>query len=75
MKDLLNEWSEIQTQPRSGMQTVGSIQERTNKEMQILEALLAAGCSQIPNESFDVRFMLQDRRRTLQEMHDRLSRI
>ena len=73
MQELLTKWSELKKQPRQGMQTVDSVQQHISEELQILEPLLAAGCSQIPDEPFDVRFMIQDRKRLLREMHDRLS--
>jgi len=73
MKELFDKWSEIQKQPRHGMPTVGSVQQRISEELQVLEALRAAGCLQIPGEAFDVRFLIDDRHRLLREMHDRLS--
>jgi predicted RNA-binding Zn-ribbon protein involved in translation (DUF1610 family) len=70
MQESLARWSELKKQPRQGMQTVGSIQQRISEELQILEPLLAAGCSQIADEPFDVRFMIQDRKRLLREMEN-----
>ena len=75
MKELLDRWSELKKLSQPFPHTVGSVQQRISEELQILEPLLAAGCSQIPDEPFDVRFMIQDRKRLLREMHDRLSQI
>jgi hypothetical protein len=73
MKELLDKWSDIQRQPRHGVPTVGSVQQRISEELQILEALRAAGCTHIPDEPFDVQFFIDDRRRLLREMQERLS--
>jgi hypothetical protein len=73
MNKLLTKWSEIQKEPRQSMETVGSVQERVSEELQVLEALRAAGWSQIPGEAFDVQFLIQDRHRLLREMRDRIS--
>jgi hypothetical protein len=72
--ELLNRWAELQKQVQ-GMQTVDSIQQRTSEQIQVLESLLAAGYSRIPGEPIDVRDLLEDRRRALQQIQGRLSRI
>jgi hypothetical protein len=72
-QELLNQWSELNKQPRA----FGDAYEYLTKQLAILEALLSAGCSQIPSGTWegdsDVRFMIRDRKRVLQEMRDRLS--
>ena len=82
MEKLLDKWSDLQKQPRHGLQSVGSIRQRAYEEIQILEALLSVGytkisneVSEIPSEGFDVKFLLEDRKRVLREMHNRLSHI
>ena len=76
MKELFDRWTEIQKRSYpSAPPTVGMVQQRISDELHVLEALHAAGCSQIPGEAFDVRFLIEDRHRLLREMHDRLSQI
>jgi hypothetical protein len=76
MKELLTKWSELQNQPRNDLMLrgVGFIQQRWSDELQILEALLAAGYTgKIPGEDFDVSYLINDRKRSLREMNDSLS--
>ena len=75
MQELLNRWSELKKQPQQVPRTVVSVQQRISDELQILEPLLAAGCSRVPDEPFEVRFMIENRNRMLREMFDRLSQL
>lgn len=76
MKELFDRWTEIQKRSYpSAPPTVGMVQQRISEELQVLEALGAAGCSQIPGEAFDVQFLIQDRHRLLREMRERLSQL
>jgi hypothetical protein len=75
MEDLLIKWSELKKQPLARFAPVGSIHQRATDELIILEALLSAGCTQIPGEPFDVGFMITDRRRLLGRMRDADSNI
>ena len=73
VQELLSKWSELQKQEPSWGDTAKRLQE----QLQVLEALLSAGCAEIPGGTWagdsDVRFMIKDRKRVLQEMRDALS--
>ena len=73
MKELFEKWADLQKQSDHGMATVGTVQQRISDELQILEALRAFGCSQIPGEAFDIPFLIEDRHRLLREMRETLS--
>lgn len=68
MSELLNKWSEVVKQKP----VWGDAEQRTTEQIRILDALLRAGCSQIPGGTWegdsDVRFMLEDRKRVLRLM-------
>jgi len=72
MEELFKEWEQRLKQSPWG-EPLATQQERIRKEVRILEALEAAGCTQIPNEPFDVPCMIQDRYRLLEGMRGSLS--
>ena len=72
MQELLTKWSELKTKSEEGPSTIGSVQQRISDELAILEPLLAAGCSQIPGEPFDVRFLIRDRQRLRREINAKM---
>ena len=72
MKDLLEQWSQRPKRTTSA-EPLRAHEDRIINEVRILEALEAAGCVQIPNESRDVAFMIDDRYRRLDELRSSVS--
>ena len=64
MKELLEDWSQ-RPKPITWGDPLSALQARITNEVRILEALEAAGCTRIPDEPFDVAFMIEDRYRLL----------
>lgn len=61
LQELFDRWAEIQKQ-YGGNET-----DRIAEELNILEALRISGCAEIPGEKSDVRTLLSDRHRKMEE--------
>ncbi len=63
MKELFQEWAQLQSRrSRAGLSRSSKL-EHLAKEIQILENLLADGFHNIPGETRDVRSMLENRQK------------
>jgi len=66
LQELYDRWAEIQKQ-KIGKPTTVSDEERIEKELNLLEALRIQGCKVVPGETSDIRALISDRHRQMDE--------
>jgi hypothetical protein len=71
INELLEEWAELQT---GHGRTVGDIQNKMNREIEIAQSLQQEGYTGELN-GFSLQFNIDDRRRLMREMNDRIREI
>lgn len=61
--ELFARWFELRKQPLDELHIFSKAARRTLDELEILDALRAADCAQIPGEDRDIDSLIKDRRR------------
>jgi hypothetical protein len=71
--ELLKQWTELQTTPFNN--TVGDVQKKANREIEIAQALQRAGYTGDLNNGFSLQEIIDSRQKGLRYMNDRIREI